>query len=147
MAGTLIVAVRKAVTDAIADLPEFSAARVDMTWSAKVQVREQAFTTDAKFTHEPASMRAGRNFRNETGRFSVVVLVTGVDQDMTWSSTRAVELGTAVEEWIADHKSDIDVDGMNWIVVEGDGALLEVYDDRSTKALLSYSVVYEARLT
>lgn len=147
MAGTLIVAVRKAVTDEIAALPELADARVDMTWNAKAQQREQVFTTAAKFNHQPAAMRGSRNFRNEQGEFELVVLVTGVDQDMTTTATRAVELGTAIEEWVADHKSDIGVDGLNWILVSGDGGLLELYDDRSTKAILSYSVTYEARLT
>lgn len=147
MAGTLLVEVRKAVTDAIANLPEFADARVDMTWSAKVQVREQVFTTDAEFTHETAGLKAGRTFRNEDGTFTLVVLVQGVDQTMTWTSTRAVELGTVIEEWIADHRGDLGIAGLNWIVVSGDGALAELYADRSTIAELTYPIAYRARLT
>ena len=149
MAGTKIVDVRKAVTDAIASLPEFADARVDMTWSAAAQVREQVFTTNARFTHVPAAMRAGRNFRDEVGRFDIVVLIAGVDQTATWSATRAVVVGTAIEEYVADNKNgdDLDVDGLNWILVDGDGALTEMYVDRSTIAELTYPIRYHARLT
>ena len=149
MAGTKIVEVRKALMSAIAELPEFTEARVDMTWSAKAQVREQVFTTEARFTHDSASMRAGRNFRNEDGRFNLVILVLGVDQEATWSAERAGELGVAAEEWIADNKRGeaLDIEGLNWIVVEGDGSLVEAYLDRGTAAELTYSIVYQARLT
>jgi hypothetical protein len=149
MAGTKIVEVRSALMAAIAALPEFADARVDMTWSPTVQVRDQAFTITATFNQAPAGMRAGRVFRKEFGSFEVVVMVSCVDEGMTFTSSRAGELGTVIEEWIADHKNGeaLDVDGLNWIVVEGDGALRELYDDRSTRALLSYSVNYEARLT
>lgn len=147
MAGTLIVAVRSALTDALAALPEFEAARVDMTWSPKPQVREQVFTTDARFTHETAGLKSGRNFRNETGTFELDVLVEGVDQSMTDTTARAVELGVVAEEWIADHKNSLGVSGVNWIIISGDGRLLEMYEDRATKALLGYTVTYNARLT
>lgn len=147
MAGTKLVAVRAAVTTAIAALPEFTDARVDMTWSAKTQKREQVFTTNARFTHEPASMKAGRTFRDEDGSFDLMVLVTGVGKDMTWTATRAVTLGIVIEEWIADHRSTLGVAGVNWLTVNGEGALAEMYDDRSTKALLGYPITYNARLT
>lgn len=148
MAGTKIVAVRSALTDALAALPEFADARVDMTWSAKAQVREQVFTTSAKFTHEPAGMRGGRVHRNEDGAFDLVVMVTTTD-DMTSTSERAVVLGTVAEEWVADNKNGeaLSVDGLNWITVSGDGGVLELYEDRSFRALVSYSVTYQARLT
>jgi hypothetical protein len=147
MAGTKIVEVRAALTDALAALPTFADSRVAMTWKADAQVREQVFTTRAQFTHEPASMKSGRTFRKEDGEFDLVILVTGVGEDATWSATRAVELGTVAEEWIADHRSTLGVAGVNWLIVKGEGALTEMYADRSTLAELTYHVTYEARLT
>jgi len=148
MAGTKIVAVRAAVLTGIGGLTAFAAVpHVDLTW--KKGVREQAFTTRAAFRQEPASMKAGRTFRDEEGTFNLVILIqaVGKEKDAQWAAERAVTLGVAAEEWIADHRTTTGVAGVNWVTVTGAGSLTELYGDRSSIAELIYPVRYTARLT
>lgn len=147
MAGTLIVAVRSTLVDQIGALWQFAKVRCDMTWSPKEQDREQLFTTNATFEQRPASLKAGRTFRNEDGAFSLMVQVIGVGKSATESAERAVELGTVAEEFIADHRTSLGVEGLNWLAVDGQGELTELFGDRSTMAQLTYRVTYNARLT
>lgn len=153
MAGTLIVAVRVAVVEGLAALPAYTTKvnghrpHVSLGWPVGKKDREKVFTQSATFTHEPASMKSGRTFRNEQGRFEVVVWVEGVGENQETTSERAVTLGTAFEEYVADHKNSLGVAGLNWVVVDGDGRLDEAFNDRGSLAQLIYTVRYDARLT
>ena len=147
MAGTCLVSVRSALIDALAELDFLSDAEVSFQYKAKSSKRERVFTTRARATHEPASLRAGRNFRNEVGRFDLVILVEGVKKTAEWASDRAADLGLPVEEFIADHKNNqLGVTGMQTLQVEGDVTLTEMFGDSGHLAELVIPVKFTARL-
>lgn len=141
----MIVAARLAVLDALRPLVAFEDVDVRLSWDSGSEARERVYTARSRFTQKPASLRAGRTHRNEVGIFQVVIRVEGVGDDQETTSARAVELGAAVEDWIAENRST--VAGLNWLEVRGDGDLAEMFNDAGTLAVLVYTVTYDARLT
>lgn len=157
MAGSILVAVRSALIDGLkAPGTGITSTINDATheveiafqWKQDESVREWIYTGSARFSHASAAMRAGRNYRDEVGKFSVVVLVAGVDLTQEETSTRCMEIATAVEEWIADRKNnDLGVTGLQTLVVDGDGALDEMFRESGHLAIAEIPVKYTARLT
>lgn len=155
MAGTLILSVRQALLDALAALDAYTVPDdkghkplVTLGWPVGAKDREKVYSQRARFTHAPASLRAGWTYRNETGSFELVILVEGVGEAQEWTTDRAVQLGTAAEEYVSRNRTlGGTVPGLNWIVVEGDGELSELFNDRGTLAVLTYPIKYDARLT
>lgn len=147
--ATAIVAVRKGLTDALADLAAFADASVNFAFKVGDKKRERAWTQDARFTQSPASLRPGRTFRDEIGTFALRILVEGVAKDPYWTSNRAVALGLAAENFVANHA--------NWgngalgveiqtLTIQGDGELVEAFNDKGSLAELTYPIRYTARL-
>jgi hypothetical protein len=155
MASTQIVQVRSTLITALAALSAYTTPDakghkplVSLGYPLGAKDREKVFTARARFTHAPASLKAGRTFRNETGFFDVVISVEGVGESQETTSTRAVTLGTALEEYVADNRTLAGaVTGLNWLVIDGDGQLVEMFNDRGTLAELTYPLKYDARLT
>lgn len=144
MGATVIVAVRKALVAAVADLGAFD--DVDVMYAfAGTTSREFAYTRKATFEHEPASLRAGRNFRKEAGEFEFVIWVESVGGTPEDANDRALELGLPVEEWVADHKNG--VGGAQTLLINGAGSLDEAVGDQASFAELVYPIAYTARLT
>jgi hypothetical protein len=146
VAGTILVAVRNAVIEGVKYEPDFSRTSTNYAWKAGDKSRVKIFTRRGRINHESASMKAGRTFRNETGYFDLVILVEGVSQAQEVTSQEAADLGLLLEEFIADHRNALDIPGLKWIAVEGDGELSEALNDKGTLAELSYTVTYNARL-
>ena len=149
MAGTKIGDVRQHVADSIAALAAFDDVKVTAAWDVGSRARERVYTTGAKFKQEPASMRgSGRTYRDEAGSFEVILRIEGVGKTPDWTIDRAITLGTAIEEWVADHRNiAADVPGVEWLVAKGDGRLIERFSDKGTLVQLSYTLAYHARLT
>lgn len=162
MAGSRLVAVRKAVIDGLgasgvsgvvdavnALTTPASDVRFAFQWKEDPSVREWVYTGSSRFTHAPAAMRSGRNYRDETGRFSLVVLVAGVDMSQEEASTRCMAIATPCEEWIADRKNGegLGVSGLLTLTVDGDGFLDEMYGDTGHLAIVDIPIKYTARLT
>lgn len=155
MAGTLILAVRQTLLDGLAELPAFTTPSakghkplVTLGFPLGKKDREKVFTARARFAHQPASLRAGRTFRNEQGQFELTVWIEGVGESQEWTTGRATTLGLAVEEYVADNRTlGGAVPGLNAIKVEGEGDLAELFNDRGTLAVLTYPIQYDARLT
>jgi hypothetical protein len=155
MAGTRIVAVRSTLITALSALSAYTTLDakghkplVSLGYPLGAKDREKIFTRRARFNHAPASLKSGRTHRNETGQFEVVILVEGVGESAATTSARAVTLGTALEEYVADNRTLAGaVTGLNWLVVDGDGELTELMNDRGTLAELIYPLKYDARLT
>ena len=145
MSGSMIVAARTALLAGVGDTAAFADVDVNLSWDTASEARERLYTARARFAQKPASLKAGRTFRDETGTFQVVIRVEGIGQPQEWTSGRAVALGVVLEEWIADHRST--VAGLKWLDVRGDGELLEMFNDLGTLAVLAYTVTYDARLT
>lgn len=148
MSASRIVAVRSALVTGLDALSALDGVEVGFQYKAGSSARERLWTARARFTHTPASMRAGRNFRDEVGRFDVAILVEGVGKSQEWTSARALTLGLAVEEYIADRKNnELAVTGLQTLVIEGEGQLNEMFNDSGHLAELTYPVRFTARLT
>lgn len=148
MPASIIVAVRSALIEGLklTDLAD-EPTEISYQYLAKSSKRERIFTTRARFTHQPASLRAGRNFRDEEGRFDVVVLVEGVGKSAEWAADRAMDLALVVEEFIADRKNnELDVTGLQTLVVEGEGTVTEMFNDAGHLAEVTIPVRFTARL-
>jgi len=147
--ASALVAVRSAIIDGLADHTDLRDEPIEISYQYKAgsSKRERIFTTRARFTHEPASLRAGRNFRDEVGFFDLVILVEGVKQTAEWTAERALERGLVVEEFIADHKNnELEVTGLQTLTVQGEGSLTEMFNDSGHLAELVYPVRFTARL-
>jgi hypothetical protein len=157
MAGSLLVAVRSGVIDGLANETTGIVSTVNTggalveiryAWRLDESVREWVFTSEATFTHDSAAMRSGRNFRDEVGKFNLVVLVAGVDSSQEETSERALVIATACEEWIADRKNnELGISGLQTLTVAGDGRLEEMYADAGHLAIVELPIKYTARLT
>lgn len=146
MAASRIVEVRRAVIEGIAAQALMTDVLVTYGWNPEATDREQVFTMRARGNTPPASLRSGRTHRNEDASFVVVVHVELVGGNNEDADDRALELGAAVEEWVADHRTNHGVDGVHWIQVDG----WELTGGSKTGAYvaqLMYTVSYSARLT
>jgi hypothetical protein len=144
MSATRIVAVRKAVVAAITDLAAFAGVEVMYAYRDK-GLREFAYTRDATFEHSARALKAGRNFRDETGRFELVIWIEAPGKSAEDAADRALDLGLAVEEWVADHKQG--VGGAFTLLVDGAGSVREAVSDTSAFAELVLPIKFNARLT
>lgn len=144
MSGTQIVAVRNALIAGVSALGAFADVECALSWNAGSEAAERLYTRRATFDQKPASLRPGRTYRDESGRFEVILRVEGIGKDQATTSARAVTLGTALEEWVADNRSPA---GVNSLAAQGRGELAELFNDLGTLALLSYTFAYTARLT
>lgn len=149
MASSIIVPVRRAVINglraAIADKS------VSCTYGYEGykddQRREQIYTNRARAAHEPASLRADRNFRDERMDFDVVFLVLGISKTSEETDAAALALGLVFEEFIADRKNnELEVPGLQWIRV-ADMELNNAFNSNGTISELTYTLRYQARLT
>lgn len=95
----------------------------------------------------PAGLRAGRNFRNESGTFDLTVMVRLPGKNASQAMQRAFEIGHEVEDWIGERKSgeNLDVTGLQTLLVSSWAADYAGIDS-GTGALLTYSVAWTARL-
>lgn len=145
MASTAIVAVRKALVEAVNALAAFDGIPVMYAYR-QTESREFAYTRDSTFEHEPTALKAGRNFRRETGTFEFVIWVQVPAEDPEAAADRALELGLVFEEYVADNKTGVagvEID----LQINGSGSLREGVMDRAAVAELVYPVRYKARLT
>lgn len=148
MAGSIIVGVRSALVAVLAADAGLAGVSVSFQWLPNAKARERVWTRSATFTHQTAGLRAGRNYRDEVGRFDLAVLVEGVGKSAEWTSTRALALGLVCEQVIADRKNnELAVTGLQTLEVSGDGSLTEAFADASHLAELSLPIRYTARLT
>lgn len=154
MAGSRGVAVRRAVTDGfrthLEALPGFNAAEdkveVEYAYSFKQQFRQRVYTGRSNGTTPPAGMRAGRNYRNETGTFQVNIRVEIPGVSQLEADERVDEIGVQFEEWLADRKSDqLGVGLTSLYVTSWAGDYFGV--DSGAGSLRTYTVTWNARLT
>lgn len=149
MAGSIVVEVRKAVVAGL--VMAINEPKVSITYgyqgSDDDRRREQIWTDRARAAHDVAGLKPGRNFREEVMDFDLVVLVAGVGRPPEDTDTRAIELGTQVEEFFADRKNnELGVTGLQWIRVTG-MELINGFGPKGSASELRYTVRYNARLT
>lgn len=158
MAGSVGVAVRKAVVDGLrthlAGLADFNGSSaperktaVSYAYDFGAADAERVFTGRSRSDTPPAAMKAGRNFRNEDGVFDLVVLVTYVGGSAEQADERAFAIGAEVETWLADRKSnELGVTGLNTLLVQS-WESTNLGNDRGYMTELTYRVGWTARLT
>lgn len=148
MAGSRVVAVRSALIDGLAAVGGLSTVDVIYAWKFDQELpRERIFTSRVRATHEPASLKSGRTFRNERVTFDLVVRVEKVDGTAEEADERALVIGALVEEYVADNRTlGGSVSGLNWVVVSG-MELNNLSNDRGNLSELVYAITYDARLT
>lgn len=149
MAGSVVVDVRKAVVAGlivVIDDPKVSIS-YGYQGADDDRRREQIWTDRVRSTHDVAGLKSGRNFREETLDFDVVLLVAAVGRPPEDADTRALELGLQVEEFLADRKNnELGVTGLQWIRVTG-MELINGFGPKGSASELRYTVRYNARLT
>lgn len=148
MGRSIVVEVRKAVIEGIKDALNDPSMSVTYGWQGSDdERREQIYTNRPRATHDPASLKAGRNFRNERMEFDIVLLVIDPTKAPEDVDTRVVEIGQVVEEFLADHKSnELEIDGLNWIRATSFEIENRVMPTGSL-TIAQWGVVYDARLT
>lgn len=150
MAGTVQHLVRNGIVTALAALPALEDVNVSYAWEFgdASQVRERIFTNRARANTPPAALKAGRNHRDETATFELVVWVEGVGLSSYETDARAGELAQVVEEWLADNKAGtaLAITGLNWLRAES-WECHNLGNDQGSLTELSLSVTYNARLT
>lgn len=152
--ASALVAVRTGLITALATLTgageDLEDVQVSYAYLRGPEKRECIYTSGGKFNHSNASLRATKTFRNEVGTFGLVVLVRGIKAAQETTSARALAIGAVVEDFVATHA--------NWsnsalgvliqtMTVEGDGELVEAFNDNGTLAELTIPIRYSARLT
>jgi hypothetical protein len=148
--GSALVAVRSGLIAGLDALADFDGVLVEFGYKVGAKNREKVWTQDARFTHKSASLRAGKTFRNEVGTFNLRILVEGVGKSPEWTSTRAMALGHAAEQFVALHANWNDGAlgvAINALTIEGDGELVEAFNDKGSLAELTYPIRFTARLT
>ena len=155
--GTQLVAVRAALIEALAVLPAYTTEgptgqkpELSFGWKQGWTRRERVWTQRARFEHEPASMRAGKTFTQETGFFDLMIFVHGVGKSQEVTSTRAAALWVAANDWISykpNWNSPELVPGIYEFQVVGDGELAEALDEKGGGlAEVRIPIRYKARL-
>lgn len=122
MGSSVSTPLRKAVTDALAALPNLADAKVTYTWTSNAEERFQIYTAYGLSTDTPpAGLRAGRNVRQDEGTFRLVIDVELPGADGYEADTKLDEFAVEVEEWLGDHKGGegLGVTGLNWLRVDG----------------------------
>ena len=148
MAASLLVSVRSLVIDAVAAMPEFADAEVSFGYKVGSKKRVKCWTGNAAFNHAPAGMRAVKSNRDENATFNLIIVVEGIGMTPEDTAAQALTLGLAVEDWAATHANGQGtVTGLNWLQIEGDGTLLEAFNDLGCVVELTYPFAYRARLT
>lgn len=106
MAGNRGYALKRYVIDQIALLPAFAHpdTQVAYTWPGRNVGREVLFGGKVSGVMAPAAMRGSGQLQPRTEQLTLALHVyveTPGEEDCAATEARAVELGTAVEEWIA----------------------------------------------
>lgn len=156
MPGTVTYAVRKALVDGFRTYIQaqngYSSVEGAYAWNPAFheENRDRFWTSGGEPSdQETAGMKAGRRFRDETKTFDVLIRcdVPGGTPDQ--AASRAVAIGTFLEEWLADNKNgaNLNVSGLIWIIVTSTAGPYELAYAEGAEAELTVTVEYSARLT
>lgn len=153
MTGSVQPATRAALfaklqTALAADTTFASRGQASYGWTSTLEnMRERVWLRGGRSDMRVAALRPGATVLNEaSGEFYVFteVVLPGVDQVTV--TTRAYDLAAIVIGQVAQHKSDLGVTGLKWIVpgvieLDAEGAV-----DRGSAARVRVTVNYEGRV-
>lgn len=151
MAGSVQLALRSAFVDALttavtAAEPDFDG-EIAFAWSSALERnRERIWTYGAPAPMEPASMRAGATFFRESGSFWVHVEVLLPGKGVEDVLARCYELAAIVTSQAALHRTDLAVDGLQWITCGGIDEHVEGRTEKGSGARVRLVINYEARV-
>jgi hypothetical protein len=147
MAGTTMVAVKQALVDQLGALPALADAFVSYGHPGERGRKELIWLGDVRIgDQEPVAIKAGRRRREESYELELNVEVAGTKLAPERSELRAVELGTVVEEYLADHPMlSPPVAGVLFVVVTG-ATLRTVDTSNGPVSRLTFTVQVKARL-
>lgn len=114
--------------------------------------RERVWTQNARVDLANASMKAGKNFSNETSAFDLVFSTWAPAQTAEDAADRVIEIATVASDWIANHKNGETLTasralGLISLTVSGSGTQTESLDNDSITGRLQLPVTFTARLT
>lgn len=150
MAGTNVVAAKKALIAKIAALDlggdQAGGVQVAYSWPGRNAEREVVHGGLATFDQNPLAFRAGgRCPRQEDVTVEIHVAIAlpgGTEEDV---DTRAVEIGTVIEEAIAADPTLADAPDLKIARVDG-GELESGFNDDGASALLTYRIILKSTL-
>ena len=154
MARTVVVEVRKAAVAGIqAALTAAGASYRGVSCSYGYsgdddERRELIYTSSPRATHGPASLKAGRNFRDERMEFDIRLLVRSPGDAPEDNDTRAAAIGQLIEQWVADTKNGtlLGVSAVSGFVMS-DLRIENMFGPTGSMSIWQYTVRYQARLT
>lgn len=153
MAGSIVVAVRSALMAALATEINGTAGMESVEVGFQYptgdnEPREAVWSQNPQIDLSSAGMRAGRNHLNEKTSFDVVLKAWAPNQTAEEAAERVVAIGEVVAAYIGDNKNNqLNVTGLQSIVVSGAGAQVETFDNDSITGRMTIPVTFTARLT
>lgn len=152
MAGSALVSVKTALIQLLGERPNLDGVQKSYGYPAdeSTRERERIWLGRVRLEHTPASMRAGRVFRNEEGDLDVVVEVEAVGESPQSADERALAIGLEIEEAVADNTEtgndpDNGITGLVLTVRGGD--VDNAFNDKGSLTRIVYTLHWRARLT
>lgn len=149
MPRSIVVEVRKAVIEGISEALGDPSIACTYGWrgSADDRRRHEIYTNRPRAAHEPAALKAGRNFRNEQMDFDLVYIGQEPAKTPEQLDELMMHTGQVIEEFLADHKSnELEVPGLTalWVTAfELENQLMAT----GSRSVAQWTVRYTARLT
>jgi hypothetical protein len=141
MAGTNAVTAKKAFVAGIGALPAFEGVTVDYSYVAAHHKRDYVYLGEQiQGPVSPSAMAAGARYQREEN-LTVMVHIGVVRKGQKTTETaeeRAVELGTAIEEWLAGNWKDLAPGLLKVVIATFD--LMSACDDDGSEAVLTYTI-------
>lgn len=154
MSGPIIVTVRKKLIDALKPVVQGTAgmSHVSVVYQYPTGNEEPAeivWTQNAQLDMQSASLRAGRNYLNESSSFDLVINTSRPGFDVLEAAQRVIDIGVVVVEWIGDHKNGdaLGIDELITLSVAGAGTQDEVLIETGVAGRMQIPITYTARLT
>lgn len=146
MAGTNAVAAKQALVAKLAALPGLSGVQVAYSWPGSRAERECVHGGKVTFDQNPAAYRGGgRQPRNEDVTVLIHVVVHKPGATVEDTDTRAVEIGTVIEDAVAADPTLSGATNLKIARIDG-GELDHEFDDDSAASVLDYRFILRSRL-
>jgi hypothetical protein len=148
--GSVLVPLRAALVEALADLPEFADVLCVFAFKVGAKDRKKVWTQDSEVEMSPASMRAAKTFHNEAGSFALIFRVEGIALAPEETSTQAHELMAAAHNFVATHANwqDDALGGIHLtsLTIDGRGYVVEAFNETGSVSEGRLPIRYSARI-